>query len=236
MSLKLKAYTFLKTKEYLKMRRNEDRIKLIRGMLEKMEVFRSDLMGEINKLEGNEDTYQPVSVYPMANIERFNFKDLPIYQFSYHGSLQPYEVMTRQYIKMIRHYYQSATYSSISHLKLDKTQKNNENDVNGKTVILFAHFFNDLSTRDLDNRNKKHVLDAIKITGIIEDDNWQDVILLDVGYLDRVHNHLQVFVFPEEILGSFLDDLNHNQDKYIENKRFEKQFEQFEKDYKNEKY
>src|SRR5699024_8784644 len=113
---------------------------------------------------------------------------------------------------------------------------NNENDVNGKTVILFAHFFNDLSTRDLDNRNKKHVLDAIKITGIIEDDNWQDVILLDVGYLDRGNNHLQVFVFPEEIIGSFLADLKKKQEKYIENKRIEKQFEQYEKDYKNEKY
>src|SRR5699024_12566962 len=122
------------------------------------------------------------------------------YKVSNQYSLTQYEEMTRQYIKMIRHYYQSATYSIISHLKLDKTQKNNENDVKGKTVILFAHIFNDLSTRDLDNRNKKHVLDAIKITGIIEDDNWQDVILLDVGYLDRGHNHLQVFVFPEEIL------------------------------------
>src|SRR5699024_9988857 len=123
------------------MRRNEDRIKLIRGMLEKMEVFRSELMGEVNKLEGDEYTYQSESVYPMTNIERFNIKDLSIYEFSYHCSLPSYEGMTRQYIKMIRHYYQSATYISISHLKLDKTQKNNENDVNGKTVILFAHFF-----------------------------------------------------------------------------------------------
>src|SRR5699024_12523246 len=113
--------------EYLKMRRNEDRIKLIRGMLEKMEVFRSDLMGEINKLEGNEDTYQPVSVYPMANIERFNFKDLPIYQFSYHGSLTAYEGITRKYIKMIIQYYHNETYSSILHLKLNKTQKKNKN-------------------------------------------------------------------------------------------------------------
>ena len=216
------------------MSKYNDRIRLIKGMLEKMEVFRSDLMGEINKLEGNEDTYQPVSVYPMTNIEQFKFKNLPIYQFSYHGALPPHNGMTRQYIKMIRQYYQSATYSSISHLKLDKTEKINEKDADSKAVILFAHFFNDLSTRDLDNRNKKYILDAIKSIDIIDDDSWQNVILMDSGYLDRGHNHLQVFVLPEEILSSFLDDLNHNQEKYIENKRFEKQFEQFKKDYKNE--
>src|SRR5699024_6248679 len=110
------------------MSKYNDRIRLIKGMLEKMEVFRSDLMGEINKLEGNEYTYQPVSVYPMTNIERFNFNNLPIYQFSYNSVLLPHNVMTRQYIKLIKQYYKSATYSSISHLKLDITQKINEKD------------------------------------------------------------------------------------------------------------
>jgi len=212
-----------------------DRIKVIKGMLEKTEMFRSDLMSELNELQENRDTFTPISVYPMANIEHFTFESMPVYQFSYHGALPPYEGMTRQYIKMIRNYYHNTTASSFSNLEVKKLKNVDISGGERKTVILFAHFFNDLATRDLDNRNKKYVLDAIKNTEVINDDSWKDVKLLDSGYLDKGYNHLQVFVFSEKILSTFLEDLENNQEKYIKNKRFKKQFEQFESDYKNNK-
>src|SRR5699024_142081 len=103
----------------------------------------------------------------------------------------------------------------------------------GKTAVIFAHFFKDTKTRDLDNRNKKYILDAIKRTGVLEDDSWRHVTLTDMAFLDE-GNHVQVFVVPEKIYQAFYEELNKNHQKYIENKRFEQQFEVFQKTYKQE--
>src|SRR5699024_484020 len=210
----------------------KNRIDVLKGMLEKMEVFRSDVMAEINTLQVNDHTSVPVSVYPMANIDRFRFNDALVYQFSYHGALPPYQGMTKQYIKMMKDYYYMATLQSSDVLNIQEETHNPA--WKGKNVIIFAHFFRDLKTRDLDNRNKKYILDAIKRTGVLEDDSWMHVTLTDMAFLDEGHNHVQVFVVPENMYPAFYEELHANHHQYIEHKRFDKQFEDFQKAYEQE--
>ena len=224
----------LKKKERMRLDIKENRIEMLKGMLEKMEVFRSDVMAEINQLEGNEEAHVPVAVYPMANIDCFRFHDSPVYQFSYHGSLPPYEGMTKRYIKMMKDYYYMATLKSESVLDLEGEGQPEKPAQEEKAAVIFVHFFKDTKTRDLDNRNKKYILDAIKRTGILEDDSWRHVTLTDMAFLDEGHNHVQVFVVPEKIYPAFYKELNKNHQKFIENKRFEQQFEAFQKTYKLE--
>src|SRR5699024_8497557 len=158
-------------KERMRLDTKENRIEMLKGMLEKMEVFRSDVMAEINQLEGNEEAHVPVAVYPMANIECFRFYDTPVYQFSYHGALPPYEGMTKRYIKMMKDYYYMATLKSESALDLEGEGQPEKPEQEGKSAVIFAHFFKDTKTRDLDNRNKKYILDVIKRTGVLQDDS-----------------------------------------------------------------
>src|SRR5699024_5359402 len=132
------------------------------------------------------------------------------------------EGMTKRYIKMMKDYYYMATLKSESAFDLGGQPENPVQE--GKTAVIFAHFFKDTKTRDLDNRNKKYILDAIKRTGVLEDDSWRLVTLSDIALLDEGYNHLQVFVLPKKIYPAFYEELNKNRQKFIENKRFEQQF------------
>lgn len=62
-----------------------DRIKMIKGILINTERFRADLMEELNRLDGNKEAFGSVNVYPVANINKFNFIQSSVYQFSYHS-------------------------------------------------------------------------------------------------------------------------------------------------------
>jgi len=69
------------------MNAESDRIKMIKGMLINTERFRADLMEELNRLDSNKEAFETVNVYPMTNINKFDFNQSPVYQFSYHDAL-----------------------------------------------------------------------------------------------------------------------------------------------------
>src|SRR5699024_10258595 len=138
----------------------------LKAMLEEMEVFRADLMDEINEMGVNANSSVPTSVYPPANIEKFVFNDSTVFQFSYHGALPTHRGMSKQYNDLIRSYYHNATASSFSKLELGSVDRIKDTN---KIAVIFAHFYKNLRARDLDNRNKKYVLDAIKDTRIFND-------------------------------------------------------------------
>jgi len=85
-----------------------------------------------------------------------------------------------------------------------------------------------LKDRDLDNRNKKYVFDAIRDTGVLHDDTWQDISMMDIGFFDEHSNHLQVFVLPENVFPAFIQQLKNHPVPYINNKRFSGQVDEFE--------
>jgi Holliday junction resolvase RusA-like endonuclease len=63
-----------------------------------------------------------------------------------------------------------------------------------KAFIYTLHFFPDLIRRDLDNRNRKYLLDCLRHNRLIYDDNWQNIIVMEAGYLDRTFARVEMFV------------------------------------------
>lgn len=67
--------------------------------------------------------------------------------------------------------------------------------------------------KDLDNRNKKYIQDAIRHTRVLSGDNWELVSNADIGFLDE-RNHIDVFVVRKENAIDLLDRLMNDIDSY----------------------
>ena len=164
--------------------------------LEEMKVY---LMSQINKLGGNDDAIKRTSVYPMAQVKPMVINGYPVCQFSYEGALPAYKENDRDYLALIRHYYNRATFDSYDFTKIDFKFS--------QSVIITAHYFNNMQIRDLDNRNRKLIQDAIRQTGLIGDDSWSRVWNVDVGFLDPKGNHVQVYVVSQDNFSNFMSYL-----------------------------
>ncbi|QUW23398.1 hypothetical protein JSQ81_07705 [Sporosarcina sp. Marseille-Q4063] len=161
--------------------------------LEEMKVY---LMSQINRIGGNDAAIKMTSVYPMAKVKPMIINGYPVFQFSYEGALPLYKESDRDYLAMIRHYYFRATHDSYDFSKVDYQFD--------KSVIIIAQHFENKIIRDLDNRNRKLIQDAIRHTGLIGDDSWWRVWNFDIGFLDPRGNHVQVFVVSQDSFGDFM--------------------------------
>ena len=166
-------------------------------MLRSMEESRQFIMREINSLGLNDGSIRRTMVFPMARVKPMYIKDYPVFHFGYEGVLPPYDVEDHDYNAMIRQYYYSATFDSYDYSKLLLP-------VIDKATIIIAHYFSDMTVRDLDNRNGQYIQDAIKLTGIIKDDNWQNVWNSDIAFYDKNGSHVQVYVVPTENYPHFI--------------------------------
>lgn len=160
---------------------------------EEMKVY---LMSRINELGGNEDTIRRTTVFPMAKVKPMIVDEYPVYQFSYEGALPLYKEADRDYLAMIRHYYFRATLDAYDFSKTDFKFD--------KSVILIAQHYENKIIRDLDNRNRKLIQDAIRHTGLIGDDSWWRVWNVDMGFLDPRGNHVQVYVVSQDNCSKFI--------------------------------
>lgn len=190
--------------DYTRIRDYEDFLKNIEGI-------RAKVMREINLYCLNEDSVRETDVFPMAKSRTFDFEGQPILQLSYEGML-PQEIKPKHtpeyfdYISKIRHYYYRSTFDSYEFVSTVKPTFD-------KSSIFIISYFEDMRIRDLDNLNKKYIIDAIRKAGIIEDDDWQHLTTIDKGFYDKDGNHVQVFVVPDQLTGRFFDYLmeNHNE-------------------------
>lgn len=114
-------------------------------------------MLKINELGANEQTIRRTTVYPMAQVKPLLINGYPVFQFSYDGML-PHNLQDDiEYKQMIQHYYYHATFNSYDFSQFDLP-------VFEKSSIVFVQYFENNIIRDLDNRYKKHIQDAIKMT------------------------------------------------------------------------
>lgn len=182
----------------------------LKETLKDMEKLKVSIMKQINKLNANEGTVRPTIVYPMAMVQPMFVNNYPVFQFSYEGMLPHYNDGDRDYLNMIRDYYFHATIGAY-----DFEQVNYKFD---DSVIIFAQYFKDKSIRDLDNRNKKYIQDAIRGTRVIGDDNWQKVWTMDLGFKDEETNHVQVYLVSRVDFDDFFSYLmkNHKEMKKID--------------------
>ena len=177
----------------------ESEKKMLFEQLKSLEEMKVYLMSQINKLGGNEDAIKRTSVYPMAKVKPMVISGYPVFQFSYEGALPAYKEDDRDYLALIRHYYYRATFDSYDFSNIDFKFD--------QSVIITAHYFNNMQIRDLDNRNRKLIQDAIRQTGLIGDDSWSRVWNVDVGFLDPKGNHVQVYVVSQDNFAHFMSYL-----------------------------
>lgn len=181
----------------------ESEKKMLMEQLKNIEEMKVYLMLQINKLGGNAAAFKRTSVYPMAKVKPLLINGYPVFQFSYEGALPAYKEGDRDYLALIRNYYYRATFDAYDFPKIDIRFD--------QSVIITAHYFNNMQIRDLDNRNRKLIQDAIRQTGLIGDDSWSKVWNVDLGFLDTKGNHVQVYVVSQE---NFPDFMSYLQDEH----------------------
>src|SRR5690606_9267672 len=86
-----------------------------------------------------------------------------------------------------------------------------------------CHFFEDLLIRDLDNRNRSAIINAIRYVGLIKDDSWKEIEVMESGFLDvNRKNHVQVFVTPSQNALKMIENIR---EKYRAGHDFSSMFE-----------
>lgn len=128
-------------------------------------------------------------IYPPCHFQELSIEGNLVYQFDYEGTL-PLYMKNKPYEDKIRAYYQGAMIEALegrSLLKFDQA------------FIYVCHFFSNLQIRDLDNRNRRHLINAIRSAQIIEDDRWEFIEIMDSGYLDfQKRNRIELFITSHE--------------------------------------
>lgn len=127
--------------------------------------------------------------YPACQFTQHQLNEAVIYQFSYEGMLPLYS-KEKQYMSNVKEYYISSTLEALRDEQLVQFKR---------AFIYICHFYGDLRVRDLDNRNRSHLLNAIRFSGIIQDDSWKKIDVMESGFFDSSSgNHVKVFVVDME--------------------------------------
>lgn len=119
----------------------------------------------------------------------------PVFHFSYEGVLPPYRENRKERIQ-VRDRYLMKTLETYNWSEI-----NNQFE---RAAIYVAYYFASNRKRDLDNRNRKYLLDALRRTLLIKDDCWQHVSWMEEGFRD-IREHTEVFVMDRGVFSDFLN-------------------------------
>lgn len=176
------------------------RLEDLESTLKHLDILRVDIMREINTIKFNqtESVYykkKPEGAYPLAKVSHEVIEDIAYFQFSYDGMLPHFNERDNEYLSMIRNYYLKATLDAYDYNKIDYKFYD--------AVIVYVQYFKNDIIRDLENRNKKYIQDAIRLTRLIYDDHWERVWNADLGFKDEKRNHVQVYLISQHDFGKF---------------------------------
>lgn len=148
-----------------------------------------------------EDNIEEPRLYPSCKFEEHVVNGIPVYQLSYLGMLPLYDEPKnvkhakdreniREYNKSVRNYYIQVTAQALYSKTFQQF---------GPAFMYHCHFFNDLVIRDLDNRNRSVLINAARYNGLIQNDSWKQLTIMESGFLDkRKGNHIEVFITSQE--------------------------------------
>lgn len=171
----------------------------LKGLIRTLEELKASLIyrwGVLEHEKNNEDDREArklPSLYPSAMGKPLMVRGYPVFRFSYQGALPPYE-KDHAYKTRIRDYYLRATLDAYDWGKVDLQFE--------KAGLFIAYYFKSKMIRDLDNRNRKYLQDAIRATGIIKDDSWRDLSCLEMGFPSE-QNHIQMYVMDDNNFPDF---------------------------------
>ncbi|WP_068786906.1 hypothetical protein [Paenibacillus phocaensis] len=166
-----------------------------------------------------ESTSPDPKAYPPCIYRTYMLGDNPVYHFSYQGML-PLYLKDKYYGNQIKDYYTQATIqATMEAVAASQT----ETPVLSSAFIYICHFFEDLLIRDLDNRNRSAIINAIRYAGLIKDDSWKEIEIMESGFLDvKRKNHVQVFVTPSQNAMKMIENIR---EKYRAGHDFSGMFE-----------
>lgn len=139
------------------------------------------------------DGYYLESKEPTAPLVVNGYK---VFQIQYDGSMPSYKAKDIEYQKLIRNYYFKAT---VNQLRVDR-----EINYFKKAAIVIEHYFNDSIIRDLDNRNKKYIIDALRHCGLLKNDDYRNVAYVENGHYTDELPYVNVFILEWDNISDFL--------------------------------
>lgn len=143
--------------------------------------------------------------YPPCTIQTFALSSIPVYAFRYPGML-PLYTEEKKFQNELREYYQQATVEAMSSFPQPQPFD--------KAVMYMCHYFSDLRIRDLDNRNRRHLINAMRRAGIIQDDCWEKLSTMEAGFKDsEKNNYIEVYVTDQSNQLELINFVNNKAEK-----------------------
>lgn len=168
---------------------------MVEKTLECLEMLRMNLYRDL--VEAKTYPYQRVPIKHKNYFQPLAINGYPVFQFRYEGAMPLYDKENRELIQLVRDYYFQAT--------LEMYELPEMNIQFEKAVLIIQHIFPDKIIRDLDNRNRKFVIDAIRLTGLINDDNFMNLSIFEEGYVkENAIPYVNVFLLNKENFQDFL--------------------------------
>lgn len=168
---------------------------MVEKTLECLEMLRINLYRDL--VEAKTYPYQRVPIKHKNYFQPLAINGYPVFQFRYEGAMPLYDKENRELIQLVRDYYFQATLEMYELPEINIQFK--------KAVLIIQHIFPDKIIRDLDNRNRKFVIDAIRLTGLINDDNFMNLSIFEEGYVkENAIPYVNVFLLNKENFQDFL--------------------------------
>ncbi|MFD1363124.1 hypothetical protein [Lentibacillus salinarum] len=143
---------------------------------------------------------------PVKNLLFNSDEHYPVFHFSIEGNL-PSSGIDRKYYVEARDYFLNQVMESYNWDYIDTQFEH--------AVIYTAHYFKSPRIRDLDNLNRKPLIDAVKRTLLFTDDNFHHLSYMEEGYFDGGRNHIEVFVMSRVHLWEFIKYLDQKDQGFI---------------------
>lgn len=195
---------------------------MVEKTLEYLEMLRMQLY--LDLVEAKAFPCSRVQSKPKNYFQPLAINGYPVFQFRYEGAMPLYNE-NKEFIRLVRDYYFQATLDiyELSEIKI----------VFDQAVLIIQHIFPNKIIRDLDNRNRKPLIDAIRLTGLINDDNFMNLSIHEEGYVkENATPYVNVFLLDKK---NFQDFLTYSEKLALEEfdilKNF-MSFEEFEQKYK----
>lgn len=169
----------------------EARVELFRGIIMKLEMARFDMYREYADLQSRLQGEPMLSLqeHPVCEITTHDVDGKEILQFSYPGMLPLYtdekDRESTKYRQRVKNYYVNVTMEAV--------RRQNIKQQFVPAHVHMVHCFQDLKIRDLDNRNRSHIINGLRYSQVIGDDNWQELSLSEKAIKADV-NGVEVFV------------------------------------------
>lgn len=201
-----------------------DFIKLVKD-LEIAKVGLLTFVEEVKHKTIDEDLHDDDILATFNFVNPVESDDIKFYMFYFEDNIPSYrgDTKDKEYGRSIARYYNLSISRQLSQM--------NEKLFAEKFLIVIDQKFKGRYRRDLDNRNRKLIIDAIKNNHLIDDDTVDDITILENGKLNASNSETVVFVVPindsrkfleKYYKGDFASEINFRRDITLKSNSFPK--------------